>query len=98
MARARLIHSEACEWQVDKHDHLAAVVVCRIRTRRGGLVMLRARTTHSTRRRSRIETPVRPERTEIRIEANAGAAPAIPSATYRLQFNRNFRFADATQI
>jgi len=60
--------------------------------------MLRARTTHSTRRRSRIETPVRPERTEIRIEANAGAAPAIPSATYRLQFNRNFRFADATQI
>lgn len=59
--------------------------------------MREARTTHSTQGRPRRARPVRREPNDIQKGENA-PPPIIPSATYRLQFNRNFRFADATQI
>ncbi len=61
--------------------------------------MRTARTIHSPRIRARIGKPVRPKQF-LESEADATAIPPsqIPSATYRLQFNRNFRFEDATRI
>ena len=61
--------------------------------------MRTARTIHSSRIRARIGKPVHPKQL-LQPKADETAVPPsqIPSATYRLQFNRNFRFKDATRI
>lgn len=59
--------------------------------------MQRARTTRST-RLHRTFGQTRSAPGDIRSADRTGTPPAIPSATYRFQFNRNFRFEDAKRV
>jgi len=62
-------------------------------------MMRSARTVHSPRVRARTGKPPRPAQLpDAKPAENATPPSQIPSATYRLQFNRHFRFEDAARI
>ena len=61
--------------------------------------MLDARAVRLPRMKTRSKKAARTEHVlELRPAANVPPESAIPSATYRLQFSRNFRFEDAIRI
>ncbi len=60
--------------------------------------MRKLHTISSLRRRPQAGRAVRPKPGDLPTVNVTASPPAIPSATYRLQFSRNFRFEDAARI